>query len=159
MTQVAILMTHPAKGRGFDDPSRLSDDPPCKGEGVQPRGGRRQFPILIGECSAGPPSEVRRASELRRASLRGPPGFRAPPGFPGLPPSEADLGWAQPPKGEPHCRNHRHYAINVGSGCQPGPRPHPNERAPAHINLHTPDRTLALSENALNIVFWPRDGF
>ena len=30
-------MTHPAKGRGFDDPSRLSDDPPSKGEGDRSR--------------------------------------------------------------------------------------------------------------------------
>ena len=34
MTQVAFLMTHPVKGRGFDDPSRHSDDPPSKGEGA-----------------------------------------------------------------------------------------------------------------------------
>ena len=169
-------MTHPVKGRGppgkfaflkpssgksFPEAYSVSQSCPrgrlqfpiLTGESLPRPRDRLQVPILIGECSAGLPSEVRRASELRRASLRGPPGFRGPP------PSEVDLGWAQPPEGEPHCQNHEHYAINVGSGCQPGPPPHPDERPPAHTNLYTPDRPLALSESALSFVFWHRDGF
>ena len=167
----AFLMTHPVKGRGgarirlSDDPPSQGEG--AAGEirlsetlvrQILPRSLLR-FPLMPSRSTPVPNSHW---GMLRRASLRGPPGFRAPPGLPprsaGLPSSarsqwsrgilrrasqmrEPEKGRAQPPEGEPHCRKPRHYPINVGSGCQPGPRPHPDERPPAHNNLSTPDRT------------------